>query len=204
MTELLQEHVRDVDVPRGRLRLGRREFSAELIGSEARTSNTFLWGWANPEYGEAAAPSTLAVRRVGADRGIPELVEDSQVPTERLDAFTAAVVTVGVADLDAYYLAPYEYEGEGVLALGIRDPNLRVGPPSGTKLTSTFMNLIDAAPPFSHRRAFAHYLARPLPSAPAEMANGRVVLTVSEGVVRVSFDREGRIGDMRAELRQPG
>jgi hypothetical protein len=223
VTELFQEHVvaamikqtrlREsvgddaqgwgADVPAGRLLLGRREFASELIGSEARSSGTFLWGWANPEYGELGR-ATAAVRRLGADRGIAELTDDLEIPADRLDAFTASVLTAGIGDLDAYYLAPLEEEGEGILALGIRDADLRVGAPAGATLASTFTNLIQSAPPFSHRRAFAHYLAQPLRNVPAKIEDGRVVMTVGDGAVRISFDDEGRIAEMRAELEPPG
>jgi hypothetical protein len=222
VTELLQEHVvaamikqarlREavgddpqgwaVDVPGGWLRLGRREFTAELIGSEAHGNASFLWAWANPEFTEAAAPAARALRRLGEERGIPDLVADDEIPSDRIDAFVAGVLATGVGDLDGYFLAPYEEEG-GVLALGIRDADVRVGAPSGVSVTSTFTNLIQTASPFSHRRAFAHYLARPLRTVPAEVRKGGVVLRVGDGVVTVAFDGEGRIAEMRAELSAP-
>jgi hypothetical protein len=197
VTELLQEHVvaamikqarlRDsvdesaqgwsVDVAEGRLELGSRVFGAELIGLE-QGDGAFHWGWEDPGFGDEIVGRALALRDLG-------------LPTEQLDAFTAAVITVGVAGLDAYYLAPYE-EG-GVLVLGIRDDNLRVGPPAASVLASTLTNLLADAPSFDHRRAFAHYLARPLPAVRAQVDGGSVVLHAADGDVTVRFGGDGRV-----------
>jgi hypothetical protein len=190
------------DLPTGRLRLGAREFAVEPIGTEAMANDSFVWAWGNPSMQDYDMPATRAVRALGEERGIPDLVDDFEIPVDRLDAFVASVLTVGIAGLDAYYLAPMDEEGAGYLALGIRDRGLRVGSATAGSLVSTFMHLLQGAPPFSYRRAFAHYLARPLPAVPAEIVGGKVVLSTGSGTVTVSFDREGRIGEIKAE--EPG
>ncbi|MEW2356612.1 DUF6882 domain-containing protein [Spirillospora sp. NPDC029432] len=45
-----------------------------LLGSYAARERTWLWGWANPQFGEShpAVEPTLAIRGLGARLGIPE------------------------------------------------------------------------------------------------------------------------------------
>lgn len=45
-----------------------------LLGSYAARERTWLWGWANPQFGEAhpAVVPTLAIRAIGERLGIPE------------------------------------------------------------------------------------------------------------------------------------
>ncbi|WP_119729839.1 DUF6882 domain-containing protein [Thermomonospora amylolytica] len=47
-----------------------------LLGSYAVREQTWLWGWANPQFGEdhPAVRPTLAVREAGERLGVPELV----------------------------------------------------------------------------------------------------------------------------------
>ena len=170
VTELLQEHVVAAMIKQARLR--------EVVGDVAQ-------GWS----------ADLPTRRLTLGRRSFEIELIATEPPGS-GAVTAAVLAVGARDFDAYYLAPH---GENVLVLGIRDARQLVGPPSGATLASTFTNLLEAAPPLDHRRAFAHYLARPLPAVPAEIVDGRVVLTVADGVVRVAFDDDGRVSELRAE-----
>ena len=190
-----------VDLRRGRLRLGQRELAAEPIGTEAYSNDTFVWAWGNPGMEGIATPAALAVRAVGEERRIEELLDDFEIPLDRLDAFVASVLTVGIAGLDAYLLAPYEEEGSGVLALGIRDARLLAGAPHAMSIVSAFTDmLMGTPPPFSHRRAFAHYLAAPLAAVPAEVRGGSVVLQAADGPVLVKLDREGRIAEAKAEV----
>lgn len=203
LTELLQEHVIaallkqerfhaaigeverwEADVEAGTLRLDDRTYDVGVVGTESLKARTFVWG-----------AGAGALRRLGEERGVAELLDDREIPVATLSAGTAAMIALGVADLDAYFLG---VAGERGVAFTIRDAALRSAPVPLEHLPSSFLEVAEVAA-FSHRRAFAHYCARPLPEVPATVEGGRAVLRAPDATLSVAFDREGRAADFRLE-----
>ncbi len=210
LTELLQEHVIasllkqerfratigtfrrwTADLGAGTLHLGRRPYDADVVGTESIPAQTFVWGWANPSTPQH--DTAAALRRLGEERRVPELVDDREIPTATLNAGTASMIAIGAFDLDAYYLG---VDGGRGVAFALRDDELRAAPISLVHFPSSFLELASVAE-FDHRRAFAHYLARPLPAVSAAVEGGRAVLRSATETLSVSFDREGRVADLR-------
>ena len=88
------------------------------------------------------------------------------------------------------------------MAFAIRDPALRGAPVPIIHLMSSFLGVASAVA-FSHRRAFAHYLARPLAEVPAAVEGGRAGLRGRDMTVAVRVDRQGRVADVRVEAPAP-
>ena len=212
VTELLQEHVVasvlkqmrlkatlgesfpwHVDHDAGTLHTGHLSCPADVVGTESAATDTFLWGWADP--GAPSAAASERVRRLGVERGIDELTSDGAHPLETMDAGLASLIATGVAELEGYFIAMID---DGSISFALRSEELRGRPISLFRLPSSFFE-VAAMLPFSHRRAFAHYLARPLPEVPAAIDDGRAVLRGAEGTAAVSFDREGRVAEIRVE-----
>lgn len=181
------------DLDAGTLRAGGSTYAADVIGTESLAAGTFVWGWANPSTPQHATADRL--RRLGTERGVEELTADRELPVETLSSGVASIVATGVADLDGYFLAVH---GERAIAFAIRDAGLRQRPIPVTGLGSAVLEVASAVA-FDHRRAFAHYLARPLPQVPAAVEGGRAVLRGHDATVAVRFDRDGRLADVRVE-----
>lgn len=99
-----------------------------LLGSYAEQEGTWLWGWANPQFGEAhpAVAPTLPIRDLGAVLGAPELTTP-EVDLSWYDGPAAhggeliAVVAAGLLGGAGYIGAGYE---GGSAYLHVDDPRV--------------------------------------------------------------------------------
>jgi hypothetical protein len=187
-------HRFSMDLEEGWFEAGSLRVAADVVGTQSLVTGTFVWGWANPSTPDA--PAAEAVRQIGAERGIDTLTSDDELPEQTMHAGAAALIASGVAGLDGYYLARTP---ERALAFGLRSSELRRRPIPVAQLPSALLEAASVLE-FSARRTFAHYLARPLPEVPAAIEAGRAVLRGADGAVSVSFDRDGRLGEIRADL----
>jgi hypothetical protein len=186
------------DLEAGTLRIADLELAADVIGTESIPGRTFVWGWANPSIPRSETADAL--RRLGAARGIAELTDDREQPVEAIDAGVASIVASGVEDLDGYFLG---VDRDRAIAFAIRDAGLRARPVPVLRLASAVLEVASVVE-LGHRRAFAHYLARPLPEVPAAVEGGRAVLRGHDATAAVAFDREGRVADVRLQAPPPG
>lgn len=99
-----------------------------LLGSYAEQEGTWLWGWANPQFGEAhpAVAPTLAIRELGTLLGAPELTTP-EVDLSWYDGPAAhggeliAVVAAGLLGGAGYIGAGYD---GGSAYLHVDDPQV--------------------------------------------------------------------------------
>lgn len=179
----------------------RASFPAQLLGSESHASGTWLWAWANEQ--SALPPEVTALsrqlRRLGDERGIPELTTPQLALAPALSAALLAAAAAGtLPGVRAWYRGPTDH---GAAWLLIDDPDdLELPAPTTARtlrvLTEVLANLPRALPALDHGVLVRSYLAR------------RGFLLTEDGPtlrarhpdganVEVEFDPAGRIATMR-------
>ena len=165
-----------------------------LLGSYAERERTWLWGWANPQFGpqHAAVAPTLPVRELGERLGVSELVTQ-EVDLTWYDGPAAhggepiAMVAVGLLGGGGYIGARYD---GGSAYLHVDDPQVPKATWDPEQLSRLILGSV-ALFPDDHQLTVARYLShhgvayRRTPEAiEAFLPDG--------GIGRASFDAAGR------------
>lgn len=194
-----EDHGWSSDLSENRLRLGPGAvYEIDVLGTQSRNNDTFVWAWSNPSFSERQRMSSLMLRKVGREQRIPELVEDGEVPLDRMEASLACLLGVGVADADAYFVG--EHDG-GAIAFLIHDEALRSEPYHVLDLAFAMHRVIGA--PVGHRRAVETFAAAPFDGFTAEVGDPTIVFSHRDGHVEMDFDELGRLTDLRVEAQPP-
>jgi len=169
-----------------------------LLGSYGEAAGSWLWAWANrnmqlsPETAESAAQ----MREVGRAQNIPELHEPETHEPE-LFAHRLSMIAVGETKTNAYYRAPYE---GGAAYLVIHDP---IPPsPDRHRLGRVQRVIAESLSTFEmhHRQALTAYFETE-ELALTETNENEVTASAEDGDLRVRFDDDGRITEMKSLLR---
>jgi hypothetical protein len=177
-----------------------------LLGSYAEREQTWLWGWANPQFGEghpAVAP-TLAVRAMGLRLGIPELVTPEvdlswyQGPAAHGGepiAVAAAGLLAAVTTGGGYIGAGYE---GGSAYLHVDDPQVPQAAWDPVPVPRLVVNAVQMFPGDPHLTLAAllshHHVAY------HHRAGMTEVRLPGGGTARAMFDAAGRFIDWEASL----
>lgn len=189
----------DLDLQAGTLTFEKGEtYRISLLGSYGEAAGSWLWVWANRNMDLPAEVTQVAatLRETGRQKSIPELHESESHDGETF-CHRVAMIAVGESDSSAYYRAPYE---GGAAYLLIRDPI----PPAEDRhnLARTQRVIAESISTFEmpHRQAIDAYFAseglRVEQTEPLE-----ILATASDGDLRIRFDEEGRLTEMKSLLR---
>lgn len=175
-----------------------------LLGSYAVRERTWLWGWANPQFGDdhpAVAP-TLAVREVGERLGIPEFV----TPEVDLSWYGGpaghggeliAVAAGGVLGGGGYIGAGYD---GGSAYLHVDDPQVPAARWDPVPVPRLMINAVDLFPA-DHRLTLARLLSHH--RVPYTEAPGSIEARLpGGGAAHAAFDSRGRFTGWNAQLTQ--
>jgi hypothetical protein len=174
----------------GTLTTGGRTFAVELLGTHSAADGSFLWGWDHPSAPPGRTALAERVRDEAAHRGVRAL-QDPNPSDEVVHVMTAAILGVGLAGGDAWWLVP---DDPTTVVLLVRDDALAAEPYDLIPLPRVLgvAEAVDA----DLRRVFDAYLEAPLPGVPAE-ADGpdAYVLRTEQGTARVELDGDllGRV-----------
>lgn len=186
------------DLDEGTLTVGGRTYAAELLGTQSAGDDTFLWGWEHPSAPEHRRGLARTVRDAGERLEVPALLELNP-SVEVVDVMVAAVLGTGLAEGDAWWLAP---NGPAIAALLVRDDALAAEPWSLVALPRLLVELTQALQ-FDAGRALAAFGRAPLPGiVPTTDETGAHVLGIGADHARIEVDEHGRIGAV--ELRIAG
>jgi hypothetical protein len=132
-------------------------WKAQVLGSEARATNTWLWSWANTASNIPGARLKAAgeMRKLGAERSLRELTQP-QFPLAEVDGAVLSVIAAGVCQARASYRGPYPGGAAFFLIDDPEYPRFIVDP--AVRISIVFPQVISAYE-VNHRRAFAGYLA---------------------------------------------
>lgn len=177
-----------------------------LLGSYAVRERTWLWGWANPQFGDehpAVAP-TLAVRELGERLGIPEFV----TPEVDLSWYEGpaghggeliAVAAAGVLGGGGYIGAGYD---GGSAYLHVDDPEAPLAGWDAIPVPRLIMNAVSLFPQDPHltlARFLSHH--RVPYRQTADVTEARLP---GGGTARAMFDDQGRFTNWEARLSPVG
>jgi len=189
----------DLDLQAGQLKFADGpSYRIGLLGSYGEAAGTWLWAWANrnmdlsPEVTEAAQ----SLREMGRQKAIPEFHENETHESETF-CHRLAMIAVGEAGAAAYYRAPYE---GGSAYLLIRDEILPV--PERHHLGRIQRVIAESISTFEmpHRSAIeAFFAAENLSVGQTEPLE--ILATADDGDLRIRFDEEGRLTEMKSLLR---
>jgi len=187
----------DVDFDAGTFTFGGSggtTFGVQLLGSTAPGPRSWLWAWANPQDFEStvlrAANST---RDMGAHYGVPELTT-GEIGFDAGDVeglglgYELSLPARLASGLWFGYAGPFG----GGSRLWVLLEGLTLPVPTIARTTRVFMEAISMMTISDHRRAIASYATQR--QAPWDGEH----LSVSDGVIQIVFDEQGRIGSVQA------
>ena len=175
-----------------------------LLGSYASAERTWLWGWANAQFGPAhpAVAPTLAVREMGERLGIPEFVTPEvdlswyQGPAAHGGELIAVAASglLGASGGSGGYIGA-GYEG-GSAYLQVDDPKVPLAtwdPIPVPRMIMNAMALFPSDPQLTLTRFLSHHKV-PYRQTGA-MTEARLP---GGGTARAMFDAEGRLANWEA------
>ena len=189
----------DLDLQTGKLTFKNGpSYRIELLGSYGEAAGTWLWVWANRNMDLPAGVTEAAhsLKEMGRLKSVPEFHEKETHDTETF-CHRLAMVAVGESGAGAYYRAPYE---GGAAYLLIRDdvPNV----PEHHHLARIQRVIAESISTFEmpHRAAIeAFFTAEKLPVVETEPSE--ILATAEDGDLRIRFDDQGRLTEMKSLLR---
>ncbi|MER7110766.1 DUF6882 domain-containing protein [Streptomyces sp. NPDC000229] len=177
---------------------GGRDLRISILGTFDESDGSWLWGWANPGFGDMpVAGASAAVRECGLRDGVREFTEEgldlSSFPDPRMAVEHLAFGAMGVIGA-AGYLGVEAAPGTRVYLVP-DDPTVPRTVPDAVTLPRVLLTgagLIDGAVP---RRVVGGYFAHHgLPQRPSPTGIGAGLPNGS--AVTVSFDEAGRIASV--------
>lgn len=173
-------------------------FQIGLLGSYGEGAGTWLWLWANSnmQVADDVAEAAARMKELGRSKDIPELHEAQTHGDENL-CHRLSMIAVGETGASAYYRAPYE---GGATYLVIRDPIPAI--PERHRLGRVQRVIAESISTFEmpHRTALdAYFKTENLPVKQTEAHE--IHASAEDGDLRVRFDDEGRITEMKSLLR---
>lgn len=186
----------------GRLTFGGRHvFPAQVLGTEAEASQTWLWGWANAASGIPAPllQASHQMQAYGEQNGVAEFASPEFL-INGVNGHLLSMIAVGLCGADAYYRGPYE---GGAVFLLMTAPQLKAqsdnSVPRVIRIYTAFISqfLCD------HREALMAY-AR-YKGYSCESNGSEVVCASPRGEpLRATFDHLGRNTQITAQASPAG
>lgn len=190
LTQLIGEHLYQIDLSAGRIRFDGLEFPVQALGTESDNTFTWLWAWAD-EQEEIPKHLTSASRELkewGAREGIKELTIPS-VDLDRADGTMFALIASEICGASCYYRDVYEGGSLFVLifdAMIERQPSFDLD-----RLSKQFLHLISHYD-VNQRTALLSYLAVKGVSLSEGISRIACLLETGE-LLRAEFDASGRL-----------
>lgn len=100
-----------VDFSRGIISFGLDEYPIQFIGSEAKSSATWLWGWENINgFPDELIGITNYTREIGQKWGLEPLTVAEQALDDTFNGHNFSIVTCGLTDNQyCYYRGPHDH-----------------------------------------------------------------------------------------------
>ena len=99
----------NVDFDRGIISFGKDEYPLQFLGSEATSSNTWLWAWENiSEFDDKIISLAREIKAKGEKLNLEALTTAEINISDELNGHTLSIVACGLADKNyCYYRDPY-------------------------------------------------------------------------------------------------
>ncbi len=175
----------------GHLSFGKKfSFPVQILGTEATSSQSWLWGWANEAsaFPKKLLQTSERLRAFGEKSGIREFA-DSELDLASTNAAYLAMTAAGLAKADCFYRGPYN---GGALFVLLDAPQARqLDDSSPQHIISNFTQMIQQVET-NHARALQYYLHHKGYKA---NLNGADITGISPDgrQLEASFDSRGRL-----------
>jgi len=189
----------DLDLQTGTLKFENGpSYRVGLLGSYGEAAGTWLWVWANRnmELPASVTEAAHSLREMGRQKIIPEFQENETHDGETF-CHRLAMIAVSESGASAYYRATYD---GGAAYLLIQDEIPAV--PERHHLGRIQRVIAESISTFQmpHRQAIdAFVAAENLPVQQTEPME--ILATADDGDLRIRFDEEGRLTEMKSLLR---
>lgn len=98
----------NVDFSEGVISFGSQKYPLQFIGSEAISSNTWLWGWENINgFPEKILQTALRTKELGERFKLEALTTAEFVLDDTFNGHNLSIVTCGLAEKYCYYRGPH-------------------------------------------------------------------------------------------------
>ena len=171
------------------------EFPVQIIGSESGVTNTWLWAWANPNFGAEGLPTNVlrginAVREQAQRENAGLFFDAREIPmSEPNFATEMALIATGMMGAFAMFRCPF---GPGAAHVALeRCPPAEQAPVTAINKINVMTAGISKFS-FQHRPAVRAYLGEPAGENEDMMIYGQP----GHDSIHVIFDKQGRIADM--------
>lgn len=199
LAELVGEEDWYLDLATGVLSFGDRfAWHAQLLGTEAEETQTWLWAWANEASNvpPSLLQAALQMKAVGEEQQIPELTTP-MFSLDGIDGHFLAMIASGVCQANAYYRCPYD---GGAAFLLIQDENFPEYNESPLqRIASVFPQAIATIDIPNHKLAFGGYLEHYGLVGEVE-GDTLIVKDNSEAVLTAAFDDQDRLTKLDAAI----
>lgn len=193
---LVGEHLMQMDLESGKVRLNGLELAFQVLGTESENTLTYLWAWSEEqtEIPEALMHTARELREWGKREGVPEF-STPEIDINRADGVMISVVASGISRAGCYY--GEHYEG-GALFILLNGAGLDTRPSfTRAALTRRFLDMVSRYD-FNHRSAFVSYFR--MKGLPCSEAGETVNAELENGERLIAeFGRNGRITAMNGE-----
>lgn len=189
------------DIDQGTVTIAGRPLRVVLLGTVSKSSNTWLWSWANPGFSPqiAAIEPVRRAAELAEPWGLWELAEPQFEISRVIDTglgpgASVALLTAPIVGATAFYSADY---GAGLAYFGIVDPAVPRPAPAAVSFPRRIMSAVDLLPGYARSQVLTY----------ASVHNLRVTgddrqlkVYLGADVLSVEFDDQGRIGTIRGSL----
>lgn len=122
----------NIDFDRGIISFGKDEYPLQFLGSEATSSNTWLWAWENiSEFDDKIISLAREIKAKGEKLNLEALTTAEINISDELNGHTLSIVACGLADKNyGYYRDPYS---DGAIFVAFDGVDERVFAPINAK-----------------------------------------------------------------------
>jgi len=112
----------NVDFSEGVTLFGSQKYPIQFIGSEAASSNTWLWGWENINgFPEKIIQTAMRTKEIGDRWKLEPLTTAEFILDDTFNGHNLSIVTCGLADKYCYYRGPHAGGAVFVAFSGVPD-----------------------------------------------------------------------------------
>jgi len=137
----------------------RFNYSVQILGTQSRISNTWMWAWANNQWEipEKLLQMSYQIKDFGEKNSVLEFQQPQLKVNSQLNNHIFALIATGICNAKAYYIGNHE---NGSVAFLIDDEKYAAidNRPLGLRICNVFTSAISQIEIIDHRLALIHYL----------------------------------------------
>lgn len=157
LSELIDGLPWEVDLKKGRIGFaGKVSFPMQILGTLSRTSDTWLWSWANTvsDVPPRLLAQALRLRSYGEENQIA-LLSQAELPVNEEDLSIIGLIASGMFNASGYYLADFE---RGIMCVTVKSADIDQNYHDSHRAVMTTFPRFISLYEVDHRNALSSYL----------------------------------------------